>query len=119
MTAGVALTDATFAEFVRSADRPVLIDFWGAWCQPCRVFDPILEELARTDGRFVLASVDIDANTELVLRYGVTSAPTLVLLDDAEVVWRSVGARGARRLADDLDPHLGGQVSRPVADASG
>ncbi len=106
MSAGTALTDATFAEFVRSADRAVLVDFWGAWCQPCRTLDPILTELAADDHRFVLASVDIDGNADLVLRYGVTSAPTLVLLRDGEVVWRTVGARGRRRLEEDLAPHL-------------
>lgn len=106
MSVGTALTDATFAEFVRSADRPVLVDFWGAWCRPCTTFDPILADLAAADQRFVLASVDIDANTDLVLRYGVTSAPTLLLLRDGEVVWRTVGARGKGRLADDLASHL-------------
>lgn len=106
MSAGTALTDATFDEFVRSADRPVLVDFWGSWCQPCRLLDPILIELAAEDGRFALASVDVDANVDLVLRFGVTSAPTLLLLRDGDVVWRTVGARGKTRLAEDLDPHL-------------
>ena len=56
--------------------------------------------------RFVRASVEIDANRELVLRYGVTSAPTLVLLREGEVVWRTVGARGAGRLGDELASFL-------------
>ncbi len=106
MSVGTVLTDPTFAEFVRSSDRPVLVDFWGAWCRPCTMFDPILADLAATDQRFVLASVDIDANRELVLRYGVTSAPTLVLLREGEVVWRTVGARGAGRLGDELASFL-------------
>ena len=106
MSAGTTLTDATFDEFVGSADRPVLVDFWGAWCQPCKQLDPILTALAADDGRFVVASVDVDSNVALVHRFGVTSAPTLVLLCDGDVVWRTVGARSRTRLADDLEPHL-------------
>lgn len=106
MSAGVALTDATFDEFVRSSDLPVLVDFWGAWCQPCKQLDPILTALAADDVRFVVASVDVDSNMALVQRFGVTSAPTLVLLRDGETVWRTVGARSRSRLADDLEPHL-------------
>ena len=53
MSAGVALTDSTFDEFVRSSDLPVLVDFWAEWCQPCKQLDPILTALAADDGRFV------------------------------------------------------------------
>lgn len=106
MSAGTALSDATFDEFVRSSDRPVLVDFWGAWCQPCKMLDPILTALAADDPRFVLASVDVDTNLELTRRFGVTSAPTLVLLRDGETVWRTVGARSRTRLTEDLTPHL-------------
>lgn len=106
MSAGIALSDATFDEFVRSSERPVLVDFWGAWCQPCKMLDPILTEMAAGDQRFALASVDVDANIELTLRFAVTSAPTLVLLRDGEVVWRTVGARSRTRLTEDLAPHL-------------
>ncbi len=61
MSAGIALSDATFDEFVRSSERPVLVDFWGAWCQPCKMLDPILTEMAAGDQRFANAIEGRDA----------------------------------------------------------
>jgi thioredoxin 1 len=115
MSVGAELGDATFDEFIGAADRPVLIDFWAAWCQPCRIFDPVLASLATDDHRFVLASVDIDVNPTLTVRFGVMSAPTVVLIDHGQMVWRSVGARSRSRLADELEPWL----TRTVARAGG
>ena len=106
MTAGTALTEATFDEFVGAADVPVLIDFWAEWCGPCKMFDPILAALAADDQRFVLASVDIDSNPTLAMRFAVMSAPTLVLRRDGETVWQSVGARSRSRLSGELEPFL-------------
>lgn len=106
MSVGIGLTEATFAEFVGAADAPVLVDFWAAWCRPCRLFDPVLEELASDDDRFQLASVDLDANPALAVRFGVMSAPTIVLLRSGQVVWRIAGARSLARLRDDLEPWL-------------
>ena len=107
MSVGVALTESTFDEFVGSAERPVLVDFWAEWCGPCKIFDPVLAELAGGDHRFVLASVDIDRCPALTMRFGVMSAPTLVLIDQGQIVWRSVGARGRNRLSDELEQALG------------
>ncbi|MDP2292953.1 MAG: thioredoxin family protein [Actinomycetota bacterium] len=106
MSVGVALTDTTFAEYVGAADVPVLVDFWAAWCGPCRIFDPVLAELAAEDPRFQLASVDIDANPGLAVQFGVLSAPTLVLIAAGQMVWHSTGARGRGRLRDDLEAFL-------------
>ena len=106
MTAGIALTEATFDEFVGASDAPVLIDFWAAWCGPCKMFDPVLDALAADDDRFVLASVDIDSNPNLAMRFSVMSAPTLVLRSGGETVWHSVGARSRSRLSSELEPFL-------------
>lgn len=106
MSVGIALTETTFPEFIGAADVPVLVDFWAAWCAPCRLFDPVLAELAAEDDRFQLTSVDIDESPALAVRFGIMSAPTLVLLRSSQVVWRSTGARSRARLRDDLAPWL-------------
>jgi thioredoxin 1 len=106
MSVGVELTTATFDEVVGSSERPVLVDFWAEWCPPCKRFDPVLEALASEDSRFMLASVDLDANPDLARRFAVMSAPTIVLLDGSETLWRSVGARSLVALRDEIDPVL-------------
>ena len=112
MSVGTSLADSTFDEFVGSSDRTVVVDFWAEWCHPCRLFDPVLTELAARDDRMQLASVDIDANPELARRFAVMSAPTLLVFRHGALAWRAVGARSLARLADDLEPYLG---SDPVA----
>jgi putative thioredoxin len=77
----VAVTEATFAREVmeRSATVPVVIDFWATWCEPCKQLSPALERLAAEfDGRFLLATVDVDANQQLAQAFGIQSIPTVV-----------------------------------------
>ena len=114
MSAGIALDESTFDEFVRSADRPVLIDFWAPWCGPCKVLDPVLEDIAREDDRFILVSVDSDQNPTLGQRFGVMSVPTIVLVRGDDVVWQSVGSRGRTRMEEDLDRAFGYRLKRPA-----
>lgn len=97
-----AVTDNDFAAQVLESEQPVVVDFWAAWCPPCRVMDPLLRELAqeRPDARFV--KLDADANQRTVVEYGVLSMPTLMVFRNGDVVLRLVGARPKRRLADEL-----------------
>jgi putative thioredoxin len=77
----VAVTEATFAREVmeRSATVPVVIDFWATWCEPCKQLSPALERLAAEfEGRFLLATVDVDANQQLAQAFGIQSIPTVV-----------------------------------------
>jgi thioredoxin 1 len=95
-------TDARFTADVLESNAPVVVDFTAAWCPPCRVMSPILDELAeeRPDVRFV--KLDVDDNTETAVRYGVLSMPTFMVFRDGEPVLKLVGARSKRRFADEL-----------------
>jgi thioredoxin 1 len=101
-----AVRDDDFAATVLESERPVVVDFWAAWCPPCRVMEPILNELARErpDVRFV--KLDADSNQRTVVDYGVLSMPTLVVFRDGNEALRLVGARPKRRLAEELSAVL-------------
>ena len=103
----INVTDQTFAAEVLKSDKPVLVDFWAAWCGPCQMIAPIVEELAgEFAGRATVAKVDVDANPELTARYGVNSIPALVFFKNGEVVDRVVGAVSKKVLAGKLNAQV-------------
>ena len=87
------VTDATFDDEVLGADRPVVVDFWAPWCGPCKAVEPIFAELDATHEGVSFAKLDIDANVETAVRYGVLSIPTAILFQGGEERERVVGAR--------------------------
>lgn len=92
MSKPVSVTEETFEREVLKADLPVLTDFWAAWCAPCRLIAPIIEELAgEYEGRLKVAKVDVDANPDLASRYSVRSIPTLAVFKGGQLVERIVG----------------------------
>ena len=88
----VEITDANFDETILNADGPALVDFWAVWCGPCRVVGPIVEEIAEDyAGRVVVGKLDVDANRDTAVKYGIQAIPTLLLVNNGEVADRIVG----------------------------
>lgn len=77
-------------EVIRS-DKPVLLDFWAAWCGPCRMLSPLVDEIAEENPQIKVGKINIDEQSELAERYNVMSIPTLLLIKNGEVTASSIG----------------------------
>lgn len=103
----VAVTEQSFDTEVLNSEVPVLVDFWAAWCGPCRAIAPTVEELATEyGGKLKVVKVDVDENPEVSGRYGVQSIPTLLVFKGGDVVERLIGAYPKAVLVSKLQPHL-------------
>ncbi len=94
----VTVTDANFEDIVLRADKPVLLDSWAGWCQPCHMLAPTIDALARDyAGRVLVGKLDVDANPETAGRFGIRSIPTVLVFHHGALVDRLVGVqpRGA------------------------
>lgn len=100
----VKVTDATFASEVERSPLPVVVDLWAPWCGPCRILEPVIEELAaQMAGRVRFAKVNIDENPATASRFGVRSIPTLLVLDRGREVDRMVGVLPKSEIARRLE----------------
>jgi len=101
------ITDATFDEVVLKSDKPVVVDFWAAWCGPCRMVGPIIDEVSTEyEGKAVVGKVDVDANQEFAAKYGVRNIPTVLVFKDGEIVTRQVGVSPKKVYTDAIDAVL-------------
>jgi thioredoxin 1 len=92
------LTDAIFQDEVLNSEQPVLVDFWAAWCAPCRAVGPTIDEIAETNaGRVKVGKVNVDENSETPQRYGVSSIPTVLVFKNGKVVETLVGVQSRER----------------------
>ena len=101
-----AVTDTTFQAEVLEADKPVLVDFWAAWCGPCRLIAPILEEIAAERDDLEIVKMDIDANPQIPAQLGILAIPTMILFRDGAEATRIQGAKPRTRVEAELEPAL-------------
>ncbi len=101
------VTDQDFKTTVLSSAKPVLVDFWAAWCGPCRMIAPFVEEIAKDyAGKAVVAKMDTDANPQTPMQYGIMGIPTLIIFKNGQEVDRIVGAVPKAAIAKKLDAVL-------------
>jgi thioredoxin len=104
----MTVTDATFAGDVERSPLPVLLDAWAAWCGPCRMIAPIIDELAsELHGRVRVAKLDVDANPATTARFDLRSIPTLLILRSGREIDRIVGVQPKAEIRRRLERALG------------
>lgn len=103
----LATSDASFDKDVIQAELPVLVDFWAAWCQPCKMISPIVEEVAKEyAGRLKVFKVNVDENAETPAKYKVRGIPTLLVFVSGNVVATQVGVMSRSQLVAFLGEHV-------------
>jgi thioredoxin 1 len=103
----IEVTDADFEEKVLQSDKPVLVDFWAAWCGPCRMMSPVVDELAGAyEGKVVVAKMNVDENPQTPAKYDVRGIPNVKLFQAGKVAGEVVGAVPRQKLEEILNKVL-------------
>jgi len=104
MSKKLEFTDANFETEVIASQLPVLVDFWAPWCGPCRILDPVVEDIAGLyDGKLKVGKMNTDDNRETAAKYGIMSIPTLLLFKGGKIEERIVGAQPKKAIVEKID----------------
>jgi thioredoxin 1 len=102
------ITDSNFSAQVLESSTPVLLDFWAAWCAPCRMLAPVVEAVAGDyAGKVKVGKLNVDDNNETAARYGIKGIPTLIIFSNGQEKERIVGATTKDNIARSLDKYVG------------
>ena len=96
----IELKEQTFDSEVLQSDRPVLIDFWAAWCGPCRMLSPVVDDLAEENPQIKVCKVNVDDEEGLAVRFGVMSIPTLLAFRNGKLIGQTVGVQSKQAILD-------------------
>ena len=101
------LDSSNFDSVLATKNTPVMVDFWATWCGPCRMVDPVIEQVAEEyEGRAIVGKVDVDECGDLAMRYGVMSIPTVMVFVNGQPVAKQIGAAPKTTYAAMLDRAL-------------
>ncbi len=102
--APIKLTNANFSQTVLDSEKPVLVDFWAAWCGPCVQLAPVIDQLAESyENKAIIAKLDVDQNQEIAQKYAIMSIPTLLIFKNGEVIDKVIGVVNKSLLSKKLD----------------
>ena len=101
------VTELDFQDEVISSEMPVLVDFTATWCQPCKMIEPIVKQLAgEWEGKVKVVKLDADTNPNIMMQYGVMGIPTLILFKGGEIKERMTGFQPKDKLEAKVTPHV-------------
>jgi thioredoxin 1 len=97
----------SFEAMLKQSDKPVLVDFWAAWCGPCKMMSPVISEVSKElKGKVMVVKVNVDEKQHVAAKYQIQSIPTVILFKNGKEVLRLPGARQKRDLIQAISPHL-------------
>jgi len=102
----IKITSSNFEEKVTNSDKPVLVDFWATWCVPCQMQGPVIEQLASEAKDFYVGKVNVEEETDLQVKFGISSIPSLLVFKGGECVKELVGFHSKEQLLEEMSAFI-------------